>query len=80
MLLVNPEDDQYDAIEFLQEANAELPCLLDDADIYSSYPRQGAYAPFPVHVLIDGDGVIQYLSFQYEPQSAHAAIERVLAE
>ena len=78
--LVNPLDDYDNAVNFLQEAGAEQPCLLDDTNLYGQYPRHDSFAPFPVHVLIDREGVIRYLSFQLEPQAAHAAIEAVLSE
>jgi peroxiredoxin len=78
VLLVNPVDDQYTAADFLTQADVTLPCLLDEEGLYGGYPRPGAYGPYPLHVLIDADGVIRYLSSQYDPQAAHEAISAAL--
>lgn len=79
--LVNNADDVETAADFLEEADVPLRCLLDDAGVYETYPRdESAFAPYPLHVLIDADGVIRYLSYRYDPITAQAAIDAVLAE
>lgn len=79
--LVNVGDDYDSAYTFIGEAGTTLPVLLDtDQAVYSSYERdpEEAYAPFPVQVVIDRDGVITYLAFQYDAEAVRAAIEAAL--
>lgn len=81
--LVNPEDGLDRTYEFLDGADVELPSLIDTGgEIYRRYPRGEAtsYAPFPVHVIIDQEGVIRYLSYQYDADALRRTIDELLAE
>ena len=66
------------AYDFLGAAGVTAPCLLDDGSLYASYPREIDYAPFPMQVLIDAEGVIRYVSEIYDADGLRAAIEVVL--
>ncbi len=69
------------AYDFIEESSVTLPCLLDeDGSIYNSYPLIESYGPFPVHVVIGRDGVITYLSRQYDAEAVRAAITDALAQ
>ena len=39
-----------------------------------------AYAPFPVHVIIDQQGIIRYLAYQYDADAIRRTIDGLLAE
>ena len=82
--LVNTHDSVADAQAFLRQGDVTLPCLLDtDAGWYRSYDRrsvEGAYAPYPLQVLIDQEGTIQYLSGQYDPLAMRDRIDALLAD
>jgi hypothetical protein len=57
-----------------------LECLLDPTgEVYTSYTGiPDAYAPYPRQVVIDQDGVIRYLSAQYDAAAVRAVIEELL--
>ena len=80
VLLANPMDDFEVAYDWLGANGVTLPCLLDPGGtVYNAYgPIPDAYAPFPRQVVIDQDGVIRYLSGQYDAQAVRAAIDALL--
>lgn len=82
--LVDAGDDYDTAWEFIDEAGTSLPCLLDlDEDVYSVYEKKGeddGYAPFPLQVVIDREGVITYLEYQYDAERLTAAIDAAVAD
>ncbi len=80
MLLINPRDSYDVAYEWLGDNGVGLRCLLDSGgSTYNSYgPIPDSYAPFPVQVVIDQEGVIQYLSGQNDTAAVRAAIEALL--
>lgn len=46
---------------------------------YRSYARSDeAYAPFPIQVVIDQNGTIQYLSYQYDADAVRIVIDSLL--
>ncbi len=82
--LVNTHDTVADAQAFLRQGDVTLPCLLDtDAAWYRSYDRrsiEGSYAPYPLQVLIDQQGTIQYLAGQYDPLAMRDRIDALLED
>jgi len=82
--LVNVADTYSSAYKFVGEAQTTLPVLLDrEESLYGGYALYEAgegYGPFPLQVIIDGDGVIRYLNRQYDAGLARAQIEALLAE
>ena len=82
VFLVNTEDPFERAHDFMAASEVELTTLLDGQDTYFSYPRsfQPSYAPYPLQVVIDPDGVIRYLSYQYDAEAVRAAIDAALAD
>lgn len=80
--LVNPEDDLEDSFSFVGDAGVTLPVLLDvGGDSYRGYPIGSGdpYAPFPLQVVIDEEGVIRYLAFQHDPTALRAVVDGLLA-
>lgn len=79
-LLVNSNDLEEDAYRFLQQYKIEYPCMLDtSSQLYDSYYRSSeAFAPYPVHVVIDRQSRIRYLAFQNDTQGVIAAINAAL--
>ena len=57
--------------------NARPPCHLNHCQ-----PRKTVmtHAPFPLHVVIDGDGVIRHLSVEADPDAIAAVLEGLLDE
>ena len=80
--LVNPEDSLEEAFSFVGDSGVDLPVLLDpDGENYRSYPfgSEDPYAPFPVQVVIDQQGVIRHLSFQNDPTALRVVVDELLA-
>ena len=82
LLLANPHNDAEETLEVLAKYELTIPTLLDsDKSIYTSYDRsQEGFAPYPLHVIIDGAGVIRYLSYQVDMIAVTATLDAVLAE
>lgn len=59
-----------------------LPTLMDEgATLYNGYGGlPDAYAPYPVHVIIDQDGVIRYLAATNDPDRVRSEIQALLDE
>lgn len=80
MVLVNPEDSYDTAWRWLGENGVGLLNLLDPGgSIYRSYGGiPDAYAPFPLQVVVDQEGVVRYLSGQNDTAAVRAAIDALL--
>ena len=77
--LVNVEDNFDDAWLFLQEATTEMTCLFDETgDLYRGYSSEAAEGPFPLEVVIDRDGIITYISRNYDAPELREAIQAAL--
>ena len=81
MLLANAGDNASVIQEFLQDAHTTLPSLMDQQQsTYQSYVRAASFAPFPLQVVVDQEGTIRYLAFQYEAEAVRQAIDSLLEE
>lgn len=80
--MANPYNDEASVLDFMQQYEITTPTLLDsDEEIYSSYQRSPeGFAPYPLHVVIDKEQKITYLSYQSDIVALQAAIDRALAE
>ena len=62
----------------------ELPVLLDpDRDLLDAYDLSETLdrtGPYPVHVVVDADGVVRFLSVESDLTEIREAIESLLAE
>lgn len=82
ILLANAGDSENLAQNFLAYNQIRTPTILDlEEEIYSFYARdESTYAPFPLQVVIDQEGVIQYMAFQHDLGSAQTVIDRLLED
>lgn len=67
--------------DFLAEHHVALPTLLDDAGVYRRYDRDAlgeTHAPYPLHVVVDGDGTIRHLSTDSDPDAIVATLRSLL--
>ena len=82
MWLVDVEDSFEQSFGWIGSAGVTLPVLLDeDRSLLGSYSLSEAgrsYSPVPVHVVIDGEGVITYLSKDNQPERVRDAIQQAL--
>lgn len=82
ILLANAGDTPEVAEQFLMDTQTTIPTLLDEEkSIYDTYPRDGTgFGPFPVNVVINQEGVVEYLSYQHDLNEVGAVIERLLED
>ncbi len=80
--LVAVEDPFELTWSWVGEAGVTLPVLQDhDGAAYGAYSDEEAGEPdppFPLHVVVDGDGVIRYLSRENTPDQVRDAIDQAL--
>lgn len=78
---MNVEESADEAYTFAENSGVTSPVLLDsDGSTYRDYDtsRLPAYAPFPLHVVVDADGTIRYLARQYDSQALFEALDSVV--
>lgn len=83
VLMVNTDEPYETAWQFAYNSGVTSPVLLDEGGaVYGSYDltAQQAYAPFPVHVVVDPEGTITYLNRQYDASALTYALDQALAE
>lgn len=80
VLMVNYQETYETAAGFAAESGIESPVLLDDGEHYSHYAQAAGfgYAPFPLHVVVDQEGVITYLARQYDSSALFDALDQTL--
>ncbi len=82
MWLVDVEDAFEQTYAWIGEAGVTRPILLDlEGTNYESYSESGAASdgpPYPLHVVVDGDGIIRYLSRENHPDEVREAIQAAL--
>ncbi len=76
------EDSFEQSYSWVSTAGVTSPVLLDsDKALYSAYSISEAGhsdSPFPLHVVVDGDGVITYLSKDNQPERVRDAVQDAL--
>lgn len=70
--------DAEDLAAFLDATGATFPVVVDDRDTYAQYAADDSVSPYPIDVVVDADGIIVYLSREYDPDAMADAVERVL--
>jgi len=81
-MLASPENEVM-VREFVDAHNLEPLTLLDNERIYGSYDRTAigeTYAPYPLHVVLDGSHTIRHLSVESDPDAIVVVLEELLAE
>jgi peroxiredoxin len=80
--LIDVQDTFEASLLWTGQAGVTLPVLLDlENTVYGSYSRSevgDSYSPFPLHVVIDGSGVITYLSADNQPEQVRDAVSTAL--
>jgi len=83
--LLNTIDPLDTVRTFGDEAGIEGVMLYDANEPYSRYYAIDSgsghpYAPYPLQVVIDRDGVIQLISHQYDAAALNNTLDAILAE
>lgn len=79
--LINAGQSQAEVQDFVLQAGADMPVLLDERqEVYDQFEQDEAFAPFPLHVVVGRDGVIRYIARQVDHGALTEAIEAALAE
>jgi len=78
--LLNTTDTLAQVREFAEDANLEGPMLYDAWDPYNRYftVNEGTahgYAPYPMQVVVDPEGLIRLITHQYDAPTLHAALD-----
>ena len=53
---------------------------LDDSDVTFRNAAANGISPYPLQVLLDGDGTVRFLSREFDYSALEDAIDQVLAE
>ena len=85
MWLLNTEDPLSTVLDFGRESDIAGVMLYDARAPYDRYypidsGSGGPYAPYPLQVVLDRDGVIQLISHQYDAAALNAALDAALAD
>lgn len=82
MVLASP--DRIEGVRnFIEAHDVSLPTLIDTESVYETYNREAigeTHAPYPLHVVIDGERVIRHLSVDSDPDAVVAVLEGLLDE
>jgi hypothetical protein len=68
--------------DFVDQFGITFPILWDPVEsyvVYTDYLIQGCATPFPRDFIIDQDGVVAYLSCEYDPAAMSGVIDSLLA-
>ncbi len=63
---------------FKEQTGVTFPLLLNDSS-YFEYARSSAISPFPLDVILDGEGTIRYLQREFDGDAMRDTIESLLA-
>ena len=80
-LFINSGDALESALEFAAEGEITQTILLDSGkemeDAYN-WGNDGAYAPYPRHVVLNADHEVTWLSRRYDADGLRQALDEVL--
>ncbi|MCG8419005.1 MAG: hypothetical protein MJE77_13795 [Proteobacteria bacterium] len=67
--------------QFREQTGASFPLGFDFQGSYARFRRGGgeAISPFPLDVIIDSQGVVRYVSREYEASAIGAVLDSVLS-
>jgi len=81
--LLNTEDDYETVLDFATSAHITLPMLYDAKAPYHRYYAVDdggePWAPYPLQVIVDRDGVIRYISHQYDALAVQRTLDTILS-
>lgn len=85
VLAVDPDDDDYaqstEVEQFCNTLDITYPAGVEDTATYELFRENfDGTNPFPVDVIIDKQGIIRYVSREYDPQAMTAVIQELLSE
>ncbi len=62
---------------FIEQSNVTFPVVMDEQQA-QTYAAGLGISPFPVDVVVDREGVIRYISTEYDPDALREAVLRAL--
>lgn len=83
---MNTEDSEAVVLDFTAGAGLTVPSLLNAKPLYDRYQGLGSpdgerpWAPYPLQVVVDPEGTIQYINQQYDAVLVREVIDGLLAE
>ena len=87
-IALDPDADDYENVDavaaFVANQGVNLPVAVEETAITPTYSTiEGVHDganPYPVDILVDRDGIIRYISREYDPVGLHAKVQELLAE
>ncbi|MEZ4238897.1 MAG: redoxin domain-containing protein [Myxococcota bacterium] len=88
VIALDPDADDHENIDlvraFVQNQGVSFPIAVEDSTVTPTYATiEAVYDganPYPVDILIDKQGIIRYVSREYDPTGLHGLIPQLLAE
>ena len=81
---MNTEDDYSTVLDFAENTEIQLPMLYDTRRSYDRYYANNeggeVWAPYPLQVIVDRNGVIRYIAHQYDALAVQQTLDEILAE
>ncbi len=65
---------------FIEQTAVTFPIVRGDSSYFDYANPDGAISPYPLDVIIDRDGTIQYLRHEFDGDAMATEIERLLAQ
>lgn len=87
-IALDPDADDYNNIgsvaAFVANQGVTFPVAVEETAITPTYSTiEGVYDganPYPVDILVDKNGIIRYISREYDPAGLDAKVQELLAE
>ncbi len=82
--MLNTQDNEGDVWDFTEGVGLTVPSLLAAGDLYEQYSRSATgegeepWAPYPLQVIVDQDGIIRYMAQQYDATAVQRSIDGML--
>ncbi len=65
--------------DFAEHHAVTFPVMRDPGGTYGQYDDVGATAPFPLDVVVDQQGIVQYVDTRFDPDVLEDTINDLLA-
>lgn len=67
-------------LEFVEQTGVSFPVVFDEEGTFREYDRAEATAPYPLDVIVDGEGIVRYVAAEYDAEAMARVVTELLAE
>ena len=71
-------DDASTVQLFVDQTGITFPVGFDTNNSYQQFRTDTQISPYPLDVIIDADGIVQYVNMEYDPEAMINVIEGLL--